>query len=273
MRYGIDLMNFGEYINPSLLVRLAQAAEAAGWEALFLWDHLGFVWGPASGDPWIMLTTVAGKTTQLKLGTSISPLPRYRPHLLAQTLTTLDIMSGGRVVLGVGLGAVAQEYTAFGESEDHKVHAAMVDEGLAVLNQLWSGDLVVHHGTYYTVDHVRLQPVPVQRPRIPVWVGGESKAALRRAGRWDGWIATGIAQDGSMTKTPEDIARSVAEIRQHRPKERTFDIVLTGYSTPTDGPLVREYENVGVTWWLESLHGFRGSVEEMIMRVVAGPPR
>jgi alkanesulfonate monooxygenase SsuD/methylene tetrahydromethanopterin reductase-like flavin-dependent oxidoreductase (luciferase family) len=89
----------------------------------------------------------------------------------------------------------------------------MVDEGLTVLNQLWSGDLVVHHGTYYTVDNVRLQPVPVQRPRIPVWVGGESKAAFHRAGRWDGWIATGIAQDGSMTKTPEDMARSAAEIR------------------------------------------------------------
>jgi len=149
----------------------------------------------------------------------------------------------------------------------------MVDEGLTVLNQLWSGDLVVHHGTYYTVDNVRLQPVPVQRPRIPVWVGGESKAAFHRAGRWDGWIATGIAQDGSMTKTPEDMARSAAEIRQHRTKESSFDIVLTGYSTPTDGLLVHEYEDAGVTWWLESLHGFRGSVEEMIMRVIAGPPR
>lgn len=273
MHYGIDLTNFGEYIHPSLLVQLAQAAEGAGWEAFFLWDHLGFVWGPPSGDPWVMLTMVASMTTHLKVGTSVSPLPRYRPHLLAQTLTTLDILSGGRVVLGAGLGGVAQEYTAFGETEDQKVHAAMVDEGLAVLDQLWSGDLVVHHGTYYTVDHVRLQPVPVQRPRIPVWIGGESKAAIRRAGRWDGWIASGIAQDGSMTKTPEDLARSVAQIRQYRVQESPFDIVLTGYSTPTDGFLVRQYEDAGVTWWLESLHEFRGSVEEMIRRVVAGPPR
>jgi hypothetical protein len=149
----------------------------------------------------------------------------------------------------------------------------MVDEGLEVLNQLWSGDLVVHHGTHYTVENVRLQPVPVQRPRIPVWVGGESKAAFRRAARWDGWIATGIAQDGSMTKTPEDMARSIDQIRQHLTGERSFDFALTGYSTSTGGSLVREYEDAGVTWWLESLHGLRGSVEEMIMRVAAGPPR
>ena len=272
MRYGIDLMNFGEYINPSLLVRLAQAAEAASWEALLLWDHLGFVWGAASGDPWIMLTMVAASTTHLKVGTSVSPLPRYRPHLLANTLTTLDILSGGRVVLGVGLGGVGGEYTAFNESGDHKVHAAMVDESLILLSQLWSGDPVVHHGTYYTVENIRLQPVPVQRPRIPIWVGGESRAALQRAARWDGWIATGTAQDGSMTKTPEDIARFVALINQYHGTETPFEVVLTGYSTPSDGPLVRAYEQVGVTWWLESLHGFRGSVDEMMRRVVAGPP-
>lgn len=168
MHYGIDLPNFGDYVDPHVLVKLAQAAEAADWEALFLWDHLGFIWGPPSGDPWLMLTMVAGVTTRLKLGTAISPLPRYPLYLLAQTVTTLDILSGGRVVLGAGLGGVAQEYTAFGESGNHKVHAAMVDEGLPVLNRLWSGDLVVHHGPYYTVDHVRLQPVPIQRPRIPV---------------------------------------------------------------------------------------------------------
>ncbi len=76
-----------------------------------------------------------------------------------------------------------------------------------------------------------------------------------------------------MTKTPEDMARSIAEVRQHRPMDSSFDIVLTGYSTPTSGLLVREYGDAGVTWWLESLHGLRGSVEEMIIRILAGPPR
>src|SRR5215472_18548964 len=169
MHYGIEIVNLGDYADARRVIKLAQAAEAAGWEALFVWDHLGYVWNAPAGDPWIILTAVAAVTSRMRLGTAVSPLPRYRPHVLAQMLATLDILSEGRVILGVGLGAVAQEYAAFGESADAKQHAAIVDESLDVLNQLWSGKRVTHRGPHYTVDNVTFVPLPVQRPRIPIW--------------------------------------------------------------------------------------------------------
>src|SRR5262245_14574436 len=140
VRYGIEIVNLGEYADPRPLIQIARAAEDAGWEALFVWDHLAFVWGVPSGDPWVALAGVAAVTRKLMLGTGVTPLPRHRPHVLAQTLTTLDRLSDGRVVLGAGLGGVSGEYTAFGESGDHKLHAAMLDEGLDVLDRLWSGE-------------------------------------------------------------------------------------------------------------------------------------
>jgi len=175
MNYGIEVVNLGKYADPHLVVTLAQAAERAGWEGVFVWDHLGFVWNTPSSDPWITLAAIAAVTTSIKIGTGVSPLPRYRPHVLAQMLTTLDILSKGRVIFGVGLGGVPTEYSAFGEANDAKIHAAMVDEGLDILNRLWSGEeKVTHKGEHYIVDGVTLTPLPVQIPRIPIWVGGES---------------------------------------------------------------------------------------------------
>ncbi len=272
MRYGIEVVNLGEFADPRVVVRLAQTAEAAGWEGLFVWDHLGFVWGAPSGDPWVILAAVAASTTHLRLGTAVTPLPRRRPQIVAQTLATLDILCEGRVVFGVGLGGVPAEYTAFGEPGEAKVRAAMLDEGLDVLNRLWSGEKVIHHGQHYTVEGVTLAPLPVQRPRIPIWIGGDSPPALRRAARWDGWIIGAVSPDGKMTRTPEQIAGQVAAIRQHRNGAAPFDVALDGYSGPGDRALAREYEAAGATWWLESVHGMRGSVEEMLARLAAGPP-
>lgn len=272
MRYGIEIVNLGDFCDPRVIVRLAQAAERAGWEGLFLWDHLGFVWGAPSSDPWLSLAAVAAVTERLRLGTGVSPLPRYRPHLLAQSLATLDTLSGGRAVLGAGLGGVPEEYAAFGDASDAPTLAAMLDEGLALVDRLWAGEPVDHRGRFYTAVGVTLAPRPVQRPRIPVWVGGESRPALRRAAGWDGWIVGGASQDGTMGKTPEQIAALAAYIRAHRATDGPFDIAMSGYSAPSDGELVRAYAAAGVTWWLESLHGFRGSVDELLARVSAGPP-
>ncbi len=106
MYYGIEVVTFGAYADPRPVVHLAQAAEAAGWDGLFIWDHLAFAWNVPSGDPWIILAAVAQATNRLKLSTAITPLHRRRPHVLANTLATLDLLSQGRVILGVGLGGV-----------------------------------------------------------------------------------------------------------------------------------------------------------------------
>ena len=168
MNHGIDIATLGDYADPRPVVQLARAAEAAGWQALFVWDHLAFAWGVPSGDPWVILAAVAQATQQLKLGTAITPLPRRRPHVLANTVASLDLLSEGRVILGVGLGGVPQEYTAFGEEENAQHRAQRLDEGLEVLDRLWSGEQVTHHGTHYTVSDVTLAPLPLQRPRVPI---------------------------------------------------------------------------------------------------------
>ncbi len=271
MHFGIDLINFGDYAEARRVAELAQLAEASGWEGLFVWDHLAFVWGFPSGDPWVLLTAAALATSRLRLGTAITPLPRRRPQVLAQTLTTLDQLSGGRMILGVGLGGVEQEFTAFGEPGEAKARAAMLDEGLEVLDRLMSGEPVTHHGQYYTVEGVRLAPPPVQRPRIPIWVGGSSRRALRRSLCWDGWLPDSADQT-QITMKPEQLAEQAAFIRQERKTDTPFEIGFLGYSTRQDRALVSEYASAGVTWWMECLHGLRGSFDEMAARIKAGPP-
>jgi alkanesulfonate monooxygenase SsuD/methylene tetrahydromethanopterin reductase-like flavin-dependent oxidoreductase (luciferase family) len=184
----------------------------------------------------------------------------------------LDQLSDGRVIFGAGLGGVPQEFTAFGEEDDAQIRARRLDEGLEVLNRFWSGDVVTHRGKYFTVEDVTLAPLPVQRPRVPIWIGGESRAALRRAALWDGWIGVGDDENAVMVVTPEETAEKVAYIRQHRIDSSSFEVALTGCSTAEERALVREYGAAGVTWWLESLHGFRGSFDELEARVMAGPP-
>src|SRR5215212_4461790 len=274
MRYGIVIANLDDYADPRVAVRLARAAEAAGWEAFFVWDHLGFVQGVPSGDPWVILSAVAASTTHLKLGLAVTPLARRRPQVVANALASLDLLSGGRAIFGAGLGGVPEEFTAFGDPGDAKERAAMLDEGLMILDGLWSGERVTHRGPHYAVEGVSLAPLPLQRPRIPIWIGGEGVPALRRAARWDGWLAPATSHDGTptMAKDPERIADMVAEIRRHRTTDAPFEVAVDGYSEPNDPTLPRAYGAAGATWWLESIHGIRGPVDEMMARVEAGPP-
>src|SRR5918997_2183444 len=156
MRYGIVTANLGEYADPRVVVRLAQVAEEAGWEAFFVWDHLGFVWGSPSSDPWISLSAVAVSTTHLRLGTAITPLARRRPQVVANALGSLDLLSGGRMIFGAGLGGGAEEFTAFGEAGAARGAAPMLDEGVAGLDKLWSGETVTHRGKHYDIENVSL---------------------------------------------------------------------------------------------------------------------
>lgn len=273
MHYAIEVVPFGEYADPLNVVRLAQAAEAAGWEGLFVWDHLSYNLGYPAGDPWVILSAVASTTTSLKVGVEVCPLPRRRPHVLAQTLTTLDLLSQGRVIFSAGLGGVPEEFSAFGEPADPKIRAAKLDEGLQVLDGLLRGETVTHHGLYYTVEGIAMGTPCVQKPRPPIWIGGESRPALRRAARWDGWVIGGVDIECKMTKTPQQLADQVAYIQEHRTDSRPFDVAITGCSMIDQGLLTREYEAAGATWWLESLFGIRGSIGEMLARAKAGPPK
>jgi hypothetical protein len=132
--------------------------------------------------------------------------------------------------------------------------------------------VVNHTGAHFTVENVTLSPVPVQRPRVPIWVGGESLPALRRAARWDGWVTTGDNESAEMITTPGQLAEKLAYIQYQRSVSTPFDVAMTGVSTPGEHALVHEFAAAGVTWWLESLHGFRGGFDDLLARVRAGPP-
>jgi probable F420-dependent oxidoreductase len=270
VRHGLCLANVGTYSDPRTVVALAEEAERAGWEALLVWDHLGFVWGPPAADPWVTLAAVAARTSSLLLGTNITPVPRRRPHVLAHQVATLDVLSSGRVVFAAGIGGVPTEFTSFGEDGTARVRAEMLDEGLEVLRGLWSGERVDHHGRYYTVDGVTLAPRPLQE-HLPIWIGGNSAPALRRAARYDGWAADTTNPEG-MTLSPEEVARSVETIRTVRTSEQPFDVVVMGHVQQGDRDTPIAYAEAGATWWLDNVHDMRGDLDDMLALVRHGPP-
>jgi alkanesulfonate monooxygenase SsuD/methylene tetrahydromethanopterin reductase-like flavin-dependent oxidoreductase (luciferase family) len=238
LRFAVCATNFGSWADPHVAVRTARAAQAGGWDGYFVWDHLAFVWGPPSADPWITLAAVAGATEGLTLGTAVTPLPRRRPQVVAQQLATLERVNGGRVVLGAGLGGNKKEFIEFGEDFDPHVRAKLLDEGLELVRRLWDG---------------------------PIWIGGDSAAALRRAARWDGWIPNSLEPD-RMTMSADELAEKVRTIG----REEGFDVAFNGYSE--SGESVQPFAEAGATWWLENVHDMRSDVDTLLARIEAGPP-
>jgi probable F420-dependent oxidoreductase len=264
MRYGLLVANVGTYSDARIVVRLARAAEAAGWEALLLWDHLAFVWGPPAADPWVTLAAVAASTERLVVGTGVTPVPRRRPQVLAHQVATLDVLTGGRVVFAAGLGGVASEFSAFGEEDDARVRAEKLDEGLDLLRRLWAGEQVEHRGRHYTAAGVRLAPLPIQHP-LPIWIGGNSPRARARAARFEGWLAD-TSDPQRMTVTSEQLSLWVSEIG----RGDDFAIAVHGYSDQAEPAA---YAEAGATWWLEDIHDLRAPFGELLARVEAGPPK
>lgn len=264
VRFGICLANIGSYSDPRIGVRVAEAAETAGWDGVFIWDHLAFVWDAPAADPWVVLSAIAASTSRVRIGTAVTPVARRRPHVLAHEVATLDRLSEGRVIFGAGLGGSPREFGRFGEPTDAKVRAAMLDEGLDVMRRLWSGEEVTHRGAHYSVYGVTLAPAPVQE-RVPVWIGGNRPASLRRAARWDGWLADSADPTG-MTLSPDDVARSIEQIG----RDDDFTIAVLGQSDRGDPAA---YERAGAHWWLENVHDTRGDVDDVVALVARGPQR
>src|SRR6266542_3973113 len=226
MRYSINVPNFGEFAAPEVFADVARRAEEAGRDALLVWDHVVEQKDLRRqiADPWI-------------LRTAITPVARRRPAKLAREVTTLDRLTGGRMVLGVGLGApVDDEYASFGETTDTRVLAERLDEGLHALDLLWSGEPVTYRGNQITIDDVVFLPTPVQRPRVPIWVGGfwPNKAPMRRAARWDGAIPCAAGFEIARPPDVSEVRELVMFLRDCRAEngltDRPFDIVIGGMS-------------------------------------------
>lgn len=281
MHHGLSVPNFGDWGDPNLLVELAVAAEAAGWDGFFLWDHIRLFddWAPPVVDPWVSLSAIAQATERIKLGPMVTPLSRRRPSKVARETVTLDHLSGGRLILGVGLGEPADiDFANFGDEDDPRRRADMLDEALEVITGLWSGEPFAHTGTHYRVVETAFLPKPLQQPRIPIWVAGlwPHRRPMRRAARWDG--AYPLSTDGRdfVATTPEDLAAIVAYVTSHRRDGSRFDVVLNGLS-PSDAiehaDLMAAYADVGLTWWLEAVGLPDRSREEWHAFVREGPRR
>jgi alkanesulfonate monooxygenase SsuD/methylene tetrahydromethanopterin reductase-like flavin-dependent oxidoreductase (luciferase family) len=262
LQRGLAVPCFAE--DPMELAELGVEAERAGFDGFFLWDHIVFSntgEGPPIVDPWLVLAVVAARTTRIRLGTMITPVPRRRPWQLAKETTTLDRLSNGRLILGVGIGSPAYgDFGIFHEPADERVRAELLDEGLDILAGLWSGERFSYQGRHFTLDPVRFTPTPVQRPRIPVWVGGVLPAArpIARAARWDGMVPIRFAERALVRPSAADLADAGAKIAAARaaagsPAE--FDLVVWAEvaEVPAQVPeIARPYQDSGVTWWIET---------------------
>jgi alkanesulfonate monooxygenase SsuD/methylene tetrahydromethanopterin reductase-like flavin-dependent oxidoreductase (luciferase family) len=265
MRHALHIPAFGSFAAPDVVLDLARAAEAGGWDGFFLWDHIARPHEPQRAevaDPWILLAAVATVTERIRLGPMVTPLARRRPQKVARESVTLDHLSGGRLVLGVGLGVNSGgELTRFGELDDPRERAAAYDEALALLQELWSGEEVDHHGDRYTAGQVTFLPRPVQEPRIPLWGaawGGGPLKPVRRAARLDGLFPVNTTVD------------------QLRPM---LDVVaaerggLDGYEVAIEtepGTDLDALASLGATWIMRPVDDSRPP-DEVIAAVEAGP--
>jgi alkanesulfonate monooxygenase SsuD/methylene tetrahydromethanopterin reductase-like flavin-dependent oxidoreductase (luciferase family) len=220
MRFGISLSTIAAYSDPRLLADLAREAEDAGWDGCFVWDHIQVGWPNAVADPWVALTAIVLATRRIRIGTLVTPLYRRYPWELARETVTLDHLSQGRMILGVGLGSdLFGEISAFAGPLDDRMRAQMMDEGLAVVTGLWSGEAFSFAGAHFRVNDTCFTPAPVQQPRIPIWVAGTwpRRPPFRRAARYDGVIP--VTGDIRSSLSPDQLGQLIAYVSQHRTNE------------------------------------------------------
>jgi alkanesulfonate monooxygenase SsuD/methylene tetrahydromethanopterin reductase-like flavin-dependent oxidoreductase (luciferase family) len=260
VRHALYLPPFGELADPRVLVDLAVDAEGGGWDGVFLWDHVLRPAGePAEiADAWVALSAIATATSTIRLGPMVTPVVRRRPQKLAREVVTLDRLSQGRLVLGLGLGVdTSGELSKFGEVVDAAQRGDILDEGLEVLDGLWSGRRVDHRGPHFTVADVVFSPVAVQRPRVPVWLAarGSARRPVRRAARWDGLFPIDVDAD--------NLARMVEVVVGERGGLEGFDIAVRALP----GEDVSGLEERGATWAMWSF--FPGVAAAEVRRFIS----
>jgi hypothetical protein len=266
----------------------ATAAESAGWDAILVWEA---VWGV---DAWVSLTAAALATERIRVGTLLSPLPRMRPWDLASRVGTLDRLSGGRVQLSVGLGALHAGWTAFEPDEGRAKRAQLLDEGLDVYAGLMHGQPFHYEGRHYRVrpTDFMLPDPPVQQPHPPVWVVGAARVSpagllstpsLERASRWEGLLPNVIGESGpGDSGSPDSLAELVSLTRALRDSAGLpwagYDVIAEGRShgegrTDPGDPAV--WAAAGATWWVEGAWDLAPTEEghrELDRRIASGPP-
>jgi alkanesulfonate monooxygenase SsuD/methylene tetrahydromethanopterin reductase-like flavin-dependent oxidoreductase (luciferase family) len=258
MRSGLFVPLFDALADPAVVARLAAEAEEAGWDGFFVWDQIHWR-APvmAIGDTQVTLAAIATATERIRFGPMVTPLARRRPAKVARETAALDLLSGGRLTLGVGLASdhFANELSILGEELDDRRRGRMLDEALEILEAAWSGEPVHHRGEHYTVDGMRFLPRPVRRPRVPVWVAGFPGRA--RPIRYDGYFPANLEH-------AEQLAEIVARVRALREEAgrapaEPYDVVAAIPPGADPAP----YAEAGATWWLVEMPWEAISVDDV----------
>jgi len=285
MKFGIYLPNFGPFGDAQVLANLAQVAEKSGWDGFFIWDHIAGM-GLPMVDTWVALAAIALNTRSILIGTTVTPLPRRRPWKVARETVSIDHLSGGRLILGVGIGGGKWEWDDLGEQTDLKARGTILDEALSILTGLWTGEPFQFEGQYFHIKETQFLPKPVQSPRIPIWVGGfwPHKAPFRRAARWDGVFPLFETEAESEEQELAQLEDLISYVNAHRTNPTVIELICMG-CTFDDKPalakeMIRQRALLGMTWWLEGITPFRFGlgfkdtwpIEAMRERILQGPP-
>lgn len=267
MRHAVYLPPIGAFGDVHALLDLAMAAEEAGWDGFFLWDHIQYERPVPLCDAWIALSAIATSTTRIRIGPLVTPLPRRRPWKVPREAVTLDHLSGGRLMLGVGLGIdYWRESSSFsGEAGDDSERARLLDDGIEIITRLWAGEPTTYEGERLSVNGAQFLPRPLQQPRIPIWSAALWPPArpgpIRRAARCDGVMPfTGAAM------TPSQAAEARDAVAGERASDRPFDLCVWGEANRAS-----EYGAAGVTWLVESI-GPEEALVDARRVIMDGPP-
>ena len=284
LQYAVVLPNWVAGVDVSSLVDAAVTAEEAGWDGVLLADHLIFPPPPAGGqaqrdmepmafpDPWVTLAAIAERTERIRLGSWVTPIPRRQPWQLARDLATLDQLSGGRVVLGAGVGRKS-DYEAFGQPWNLAEMWRRFDETADLLDAFWRGEAVNHRGHHFTVSDAVLLPTPVQRRRIPIVVGGiwPSTRSLVRGARWDG-IVPHVPGDGVIPPDSTPVEGHLRAVVGHYRSlvEEPGEIWLPLYPPGASSEYRDVCRKLGATWLYRIKEGDAWSIS--LDGIGRGPP-
>ena len=253
MHFGVSLPGRGPLATPDALTKLAEKADALRYASLFVTDHVviptsnnsTYPYSPTgrfAGDwtngylePIALMGVLAGLTSRVKLGTSVLVVPYRNPVVTAKMLATIDVLSRGRVTVGVGVGWLREEFQALG-APDFDRRGAVGDEYLRIFKTLWTQDPASFRGEFYRFDAIRCLPHPTQKPHPPIWIGGHSKAALRRVARLgDGWHPVGA--NPAVPLRPAELRAELDDLRRLTEAERRdFSTLTISYKAPIYDP-------------------------------------
>ena len=279
VKFGIYIANHGITSNPQDYIKLAKSGEECGWDGFFLWDHVFLPWAADQDvlDTWVILSAIASQTNKITIGTTVTPLARRRPMIIAREAITIDRLSRGRFILGVGLGGTA-EFKALGEEENPKIRGDILDESLEILKGLWSGKPFTFDGKHFKIkEPVKFKP----EGNIKIWVGGNwpYKKPFRRAAKYDGIFPLKAGSDPSIYL--QDYQEILSYIGKYRKSLDSFDAVksIVTVGDKEEDAYIHPFMDIGVNWlveafWSERMHGMheRCSLKEIQKRIERGPP-